>query len=166
MGSTSDDDLRKIAKFYNLPLIGVCQRDNLKDYQYVNNGFYIINTEPSSSGTGRHWQCLYLNKNTSFYFCSFGNPPPTDVVTYVKKYSKHLKNNNLIIQNINSENCGYFTIAYILFMIKNSYNYLEYINVFDDDTIRNDGVLEGLMRLYTNKRPIKEISKFFNMKLK
>lgn len=164
MGSTSNTDLIKIASFYNLPLVSVCQRDNLDEQQYVNNGFYIINTEPSTAGTGTHWACLYLNKLTSFYFCSFGSPPPTDVVSYVKNYSKHFKNNNLIIQNIKSDNCGYFCIGYILFMINNKYNYLEFINAFDEEnTKRNDYILEGLLRLYTNKKPIKEITKFFNM---
>lgn len=164
MGSTSNDDLNKIARFYNLPLVGVCQRDKLCELPYVNNGFYIINTQPSTQGYGKHWQCLYLNKQTSFYFCSFGNPPPTDVVHYCRNYSKHLKNNNLIIQNIKSDNCGYFCIAFMLFMVNNNYNYLEFINAFDeDDTTRNDYIVEAIMRLYGNKQPIKEISRFFNM---
>ena len=165
MGTTSDDELKRIAKYYKLPLIGVCQRNHLHEYPHVNNGFYIINTEPSTSGSGRHWACLYLNKQTSFYFCSFGAPPATDVIKYVQKYSKKFKNNNLIIQNLKSDNCGYFCIAFMLF-VNNGYDYLEFINAFDDDTIRNDAVLEGLMRIFTNKKPIKEISRFFNMKLK
>lgn len=164
MGSTSNLELTKIASFYNLPLVAIVQRDKLHEYPYVNNGFYIINTEPSTAGYGKHWQCLYLNKNTSFYFCSFGNPAPTDVISYVKKYSKHFKNNNLIIQNIKSDNCGYYCIAFMLFMIKNNYNYLEFINAFDeDDTTRNDYIVEGIMRVFSNKRPIKEISRFFNI---
>lgn len=162
MGSTDNFELDEIARKYNLPLIGIVQRDKLKTLPYYNNGFYIINTEPSTSGSGKHWQCLYLNKNTSFFFCSFGNPPPTDVISYVKKYSKHLKNNNMIIQNLKSDNCGYFCIGFILFMIHNNYNYLDYITAFDDETSRNDKILEGLMRIYTNKNPIKPLSRFFN----
>jgi hypothetical protein len=164
MGTSSNDELEHLARIYNLPLIAVCQRDRLKDYDYVNNGFYIINTESSVDGFGKHWQCLYLNKNMSFYFCSFGNPPPTDIIEYVRKYSKHFINNNMIIQNINSDNCGYFCIGFILFMIYNKYNYTKFLKAFDEtNSKRNDGILEGLIRLYTNKTPSTQINKFFKI---
>ena len=160
--STTNIELEQIADFYKLPLIGVVQRDNLKTLPYHNNYFYIINSQPSTLGSGSHWTCLYLNKNTSFYFDSYAAPPPRDVVMYCRKYSKYLKSNNMIIQDLSSNNCGIYAIGFMLFMVKNEYNYIDFINAFDDNTERNDGVLEGLIRIYTNRRPIRPLLRFFN----
>jgi len=161
--TTTNLDLMKIADELNLPLVCVVQRDDLIHQPYVNNGFYIINIQPSTQGNGQHWVCLYLNKATSFYFDSFAVSPPTDVIQFVRKYSKHLKHNNLIIQNLKSDNCGIFCIIFILFMVKNKYNYLDYIEEFDtnNDTKRNDAVLEGLARIYIGKTSNAVINKFF-----
>lgn len=160
--STTNIELEAISKQYNLPLVAIVQRDKLHEEPYHNNCFYIINSQPSTQGSGSHWTCLYLNKQTSFFMDSFGASPAPDVVKFCRKYSKHLKHNNMIIQDLSSDNCGIYAIGFMLFMVKNNYNYLEFINAFDDDTKRNDGVLEGLIRIYTNKKPIQPLLRFFN----
>lgn len=166
MGSTSNLELENIARFYNLPLIAVCQKDLLKTYNYVNNGFYIINSQSSTEGSGTHWCCLYLNKNISFYFDSYGASPNKAVLDYVKKYSKSLKCNNLIVQSLKSDNCGYYALCFMLFMFRNKNNYSHFISLFDpDEERRNDLIIEGIFRAYilSNKRPPKELSRLFNL---
>lgn len=165
MGSTSNLELENIGKYYDLNIIGVVQKDQLKFYPYVNDGFYIINNESSNAGSGTHWTCLYLNKSNSFFCDSFGAPPSLEIINYVKKFSKSLKCNNLIIQDLKSDNCGYYCIGFCLFMTRNNYNYMAYIQCFDqDEPKRNDRILEGIMRAYLpSKRPLKELNRLFNL---
>lgn len=165
MGSTSNIELENIGNYYNLNIIGVLQKDRLRDYPYVNNGFYIINNESSNVGSGTHWTCLYLNKNQSFFYDSFGATPSIDIVKYVKKYSRSFKHNNAIIQDLHSDNCGYYCVGFCLFMTRNKYNYMAFIECFDEDEPpRNDLILEGIMRVYLpSKRPPKELNRFFNL---
>jgi len=170
MGSLSNHSIFDIAQFYNLKLIDVVQKDLLKNTPQVNNGFYIINNQSSTEGNGTHWVALYLSKNLSFFFDSYGAPPPEDVVEYVKKFnSKHLYFNNFIIQNLNSDNCGYFCIAFILFVqnksnkdYSNVLNIInEFINYFDENTKRNDRILEALFRMFEKNKSNKEIKKLY-----
>ena len=153
MSTTSNTELENMAKYFNLPLVCVCQKDLLKEYPHVNNAFYIINNQSSTDGSGSHWTCLYLNKKMSFFFCSFGSPPSLEIVKFVKRFkSKHLRYNNYIIQDLKSNNCGYYAIGFILFMDHNNYDYISFITAFDDDTKRNDEILEGIVRLYLPKK--------------
>lgn len=165
MGSTSNLELENIADYYGLDeLVSVCQKDQLSSCPIVNNGFYIINNESSTSGSGSHWTCLYFNKNISFFCDSFGAPPSQEIIKFCKGKTKHLKHSNFITQHLHSENCGYFCIGFILFMCHNNFKYLEYIKAFDENTKRNDLILEGLFRIYLNNKQIPpELNRFFNM---
>jgi len=168
MGSTSNIELENLASFFNIKpqLVAVLQKDNLKHSPHVHNGFYIINNQSSDEGSGTHWTALYLNKNTSFFYDSFGSPPSIEIIKFCRLYSKHLYHNNYIIQDLHSSNCGYYCIGFIVFMINNEYNYIEFIKAFSDNAKRNGLVLEGLMRLYlsSKKRIPKELNGFFSMR--
>lgn len=170
MGTLSNFDLFDISEYYNLDLVDVVQKDLLNNCKFVDNGFYIINNQDSSEGNGTHWTALFLSKNISFFFDSFGCSPSVEIVKFVKRFkSKHLYYNNFIIQDLKSDNCGYYCIAFILFIERNkkgNYNNLletidEFINFFDDDTIRNDRILEALFRMYQNNSSNKQIQKLY-----
>ena len=163
--TTTNFELENICQYFKLPLVCVCQKDELKQYQHVNNGFYIINNQSSTQGSGSHWTCLHLNKDTSFFFCSFGSPPSIEIVKYVRSFSKHFKNNNRIIQHLKSEHCGFYCIGFMLFMVHNNYNFFEFIKAFHEDETRNDQILEGIIRLYLpNKKIPKELQRFLSLK--
>jgi len=168
MGSTSNFELEKIAEFLHLNLISVCQKDQLDEFDKVDNGFYIINNQSSADGDGTHWTCLYLNKKESFFFCSYGAPPSNEIIVFCRGFTKRLKTNNSIIQSLHSNNCGYYCLGFILFMTHNNYNYMEFIKSFQDSTRRNDLILEGLMRIYTyeRKKIPKELTRFYNLNYK
>jgi len=165
MGSTSNIQLETIAQFYNINLTDVVQKDLLNDCRPINNSFYIINNASSYDSNGSHWVCLYLNANQSFFFDSFGAYPSMEIVDFVKKYSKHLNYSTAIIQNINSNNCGYYAIGWALYMTHNNYNHFGFIKQFRQDTRKNDLVLEGIIRSFLpeNKKIPKILTKFFNM---
>jgi hypothetical protein len=89
-------DLEKIAKNYDVKLIGIYSKNELDNLQ-IENGNYIINLDDD---IGSHWTALNINKNKGIYFDSFGCVPPENVIDFVKQ-RKHIKLgfNNSIIQD-------------------------------------------------------------------
>ena len=141
-------DLEKIAKFYKLPLVSICMKDELPTKP--KEGCYIVNMQSSTSGQGTHWISFFFFKNICYYFDSFGASPPTEIVNFIrKKKGSHLLFNNFIIQDLKSSNCGYFALAFLLYMyanreksnLKDVYN--EFVNNFADDTTKNDEILKS-----------------------
>ncbi len=78
---------------------------------------------------------------------------PTEVRAFVKRRRQsHLGFNNAIIQDLRSENCGYFCFALLMYLERKKVDALashtnlydlsnEYIELFDKDTLKNDAVL-------------------------
>ena len=162
----SNFELERLAKFYKLPLISICMKNELPNT--VKNGCYIINMQSSTQGNGTHWVALFVYQNNSYYFDPFGAVSPNEVTQFVKKRKgSHLLYNNFIIQDLKSENCGWFCLAFLIHMygklqsdLKQVYN--EFVNNFLDDTTENDKILQsyfssssGNMRPYVLTKFIK-----------
>ena len=143
----SNFDIEKLCKFYRLNLIAICMKDELPTA--VKDGCYIINMQSSTQGNGTHWIGLYIYKSNAFYFDSFGAVPPNEVLAFVKKKKGcHLYYNNWIIQNLNSQDCGWYCIAFLIFLHQNKNRDLkevfnEFTNNFLDDTTKNDEILKS-----------------------
>lgn len=163
----SNTELTEIASVYNIPLRAICLKDQLP--YPAREGNYIINLasyKRNSSVQGTHWVCLILAEN-SFYCDPFGAPAPKEVMTYIKSFNpKHYAYNQLIIQDLASETCGYFVMSLLLFLKANPSkdfyaNCKRYVDLFDDDTDRNDGILKSIYRIYSNGRTHPLISRLF-----
>ena len=155
MGEISNIELFRLSKEYDVSLIDVLMKDEL-DKPIAGN--YIINLQSSTEGTGDHWLLLILNKKNSFYIDSFGQPPPNEVNNFVKRFNpKHFGYNTTQIQDLHSKDCGYFCLGFLLYYKHNKSSsiyqaFLNFSNLFDKDTKRNDGVLKGLFRVYSNTK--------------
>jgi hypothetical protein len=143
----SNFDLEKLAGFYKLPLVGIFMKNELP--KKLIDGCYIINLQSSTQGNGTHWTSMVVWKKMSYYFDSFGAPPPVEIINFTKKKKGgHLLYNNWIIQDIKSENCGWYSLAFLLHMWKNRQNikmkdiFNQFVNNFMDDTLRNDEILK------------------------
>lgn len=139
-------EIIKICKYHNLPIIGVFMKDELNFIK--KDGNYIINLD-SSYNNGTHWVCLVVNGNRNFYFDSFGCVPPTEVVNFINnKYAF----NNWIIQDLKSSNCGFFCIGLFLHLKANNKDIYkssnDYINIFYDETLMNDTILQLYFKKY------------------
>jgi len=141
-------DLEKLAKFYKLPLVSICMKNELPPKP--EEGCYIVNMQSSSAGSGTHWIAFFLFKNICYYFDSFGAPPPVEIINFIKKKKgSHLLFNNFIIQDLKSSNCGYFSLAFLLYMYQNRQKsnlkevFNEFVNNFADDTTKNDEILKS-----------------------
>ena len=92
--------------------------------------FYILNLDSNPMGPGTHWVLLYLvNKNTVFYFDSFGLPPPQRISYYSKIFKNRIRNIGQI-QDIKSSSCGWYCIYVADRLIKGD-SYLNIVETFD-----------------------------------
>ena len=141
-------NLEKLAKFYKLPLVCISMKDELPPKP--KEGCYIVNMQSSSAGSGTHWVAFFFFKNICYYFDSFGASPPLEIINFIKKEKgSHLLFNNFIIQDLKSSQCGYFALAFLLYMYANRQKsnlkevFNEFVNNFADDTNKNDEILKS-----------------------
>ena len=162
----SNLDLENLCIHYKLPMQDICMKDELP--AQVEDGNYILNLQNSKDkngnyNVGSHWLGLIIKGNESCFFDSFGAPPAKEICDFIKKRRKcHLAYNNWVIQDLKSDNCGYYALSYLIFM--NSENSLKtslyakfnnYLNQFGDDTIQNDAILKDFFRKMGGNMPPK-----------
>ena len=160
----TNDDLEKIAKNYDVKLKGIFMKDKLTNLP-IEDGNYIINMD-NSTGIGTHWTALFVSENKAIYFDSFGCVPPQNVIDFVKQRNIKLGYNNFIMQDLESEKCGFYCIAFLLFLnrSKNKDIYKatnDFIKMFHNDTLENDEILKTYLvrNLNTNSNRIKKLIK-------
>ena len=89
---------------------GVKMRDELKGKSKpLECGIINLNT---SAEKGSHWTAYYCSNSVRYHFDSFGEPPPIELLKYLKsnvEYSKNipaLKRSALTVQHDKSSECG------------------------------------------------------------
>lgn len=116
------------------------------------NSCYIINLDDT---TGSHWTCIFVNKlNEAVYMDSYGQMPPTSVITFFKNNGIKWIYSTIQVQDYSSVLCGYFCIYFLFYMSlhnKTQVNSTRYamnkiLDIFDDDNQeKNDEILHGRM---------------------
>ena len=134
----------------------------------VKDGCYIINLQSSTDGQGTHWLSLFIHKNNAYYFDSYGAPPSVEIMKFVKKRKGcHMYYNNFIIQDLKSQNCGWYTLAFLLWCysyvlfskdMKNMFN--EFVKSFVDDTKENDKILKEFFETSVKQNRPSVLSRF------
>jgi len=142
LNTLSDRDIIEILKNQNIHIHGIFMKDELPSK--LTKGFYVINLQSSTERNGTHWVALYFNPVCSYYFDAFGFIAPLEIQNKIKPYAFNDKQ----IQDLKSSACGYYCIAFIMFLygkqdIENLYRI--FINLFSKDTNKNDEVLEKLL---------------------
>ena len=150
-------DLEDLCKDYNVPLHGIYMKDQLP--MQIKNGNYIINLESSMGGknSGTHWTTLSVHNDDAFFFDSYGAPPSIEIREFVNCRPKtKLGFNNWVVQDLKSNNCGYFCISLLIYLNpKNIYvSANEYINQFVDDTKKNDHILKTSFKALKKTPPL------------
>ena len=83
---------------------------------------FVLNLLPIKKKKGGHWVSVFITKDTIEYYDSFGVDPPknffNNLKPILKKFGKdsiyQLKINRTKLQKINTSNCGYFAIDFLL----------------------------------------------------
>jgi len=162
--------LESMTKYYNIPLISCCMKNELP--KSVLDGGYIINLQ-SSPLSGSHWTALFIKGSQAMFCDSFGATPSIEVVNFVKQRGEQMRlgYNNCIIQDLHSNNCGYYCIAFLLFM-KNKLKRTQavystadkYLKTYTKNTDLNDVILAEIIDENINKeKPLHtQINRLFN----
>ena len=116
----SDKEIFQLAKMMNVPLEFCNYKDKLPQKLELNKG-YIINMQSSTEDEdGSHWTCFIsvdypLMKTVhSYYFDSFGQPPPEIVNDRIMdNYGHKPKYNTKDIQSLIADCCGYYALAFL-----------------------------------------------------
>lgn len=155
--STTNFELIDLARQEGIQLFGVFMKNDLRNLRPL-TGNYIINLQSDNEGNGTHWCALIIRGYNSFYYDPYGAYPTQEVQTFCKRLPKScLAFSNQIIQDIESDLCGYFCIACIMYMkntdTNNIYNYAEnyFTLFFKDDTKMNDDILRKFFKSYSRK---------------
>ena len=105
----------------------------------------IINTATANS-RGEHWVALVLKKKCCFYFDSFGLPILNDnILNFVSEIYNKVSYTDVCIQNVFSDYCGKFCIAFIKH-VHSKYSYHTFINQFNFVKLyKNDLIVENIL---------------------
>jgi len=108
---------------------------------------------------GTHWVAISYQGQFIFYFDSFGAPPPTDVLKWLKKSRRKIAYNNVIIQALESTLCGFYCIYYLYYVNRVQTKKTlhersnEFISKFSHDPDVNAGILRNglslILKLHT-----------------
>jgi hypothetical protein len=112
----------------------------------IKDGYYYIYNLNNSKQKGSHWVSLYKNKSgKSFYFDSYGFVCDKEIEPYIKPY----KYNHHQIQDINSSSCGYYCIAFIVFMKYCDNKFDDFIKMFDKNDFKlNEFILYNFLKRF------------------
>ena len=152
----SNFELEDLAIQYRIDNFNVISKDEVKDIKKIKAGNYVLNMENERDdkgeiNNGSHWISMFISPYFEcFYFDSFGFQAPQAVMKFMKKSNKKICYNNRQIQDICSQMCGWFCLAFLRHMnnkpIRKSYVdwYEEFIDGFNDNTKSNDNLLKRL----------------------
>ena len=135
-GGLTDTDIARLCKHYNVPLVGIFIKDEIKK---LKRGNYIINLNGQS-----HWTAMIIDDRGMYYFDSFGFKPPQEIENLCPVYHW----NSSDIQNINSVQCGYFAVAFLRYVgdkPNKAKNFEHFCDLFDSDSRKNDRILKALL---------------------
>lgn len=105
-GTSSETDLLYLAKALNLKINYIGSIYYLKS---LKPGNYILLLSPNRHDLNGHWVGLIVGKSKSYYFDSFGMPPPQVLVDNLKI----LYYNTEQFQALNHNHCGIYVIEFL-----------------------------------------------------
>jgi hypothetical protein len=129
---TSNIELLDFAQKKRLGKISILCKDELSKVKLRPNLNFIINMADSDEGSGTHWVALYISHNLqSFYFDSFGAICPPPIIKYLKPLKRKIAYSQFAIQELTSDRCGIFSLAFLLYMNKRHTPQESYTDTFE-----------------------------------
>jgi hypothetical protein len=152
--------LLEMAKHYKIRVNSLSLKSELP--AKIEPGFSIYNLDSADNfgnASGTHWTGSFCDAKRCCYFDSFGAPSPNEIDRFIKTRYMTYGINNWIIQDPKSENCGFFVLAFAIWMthlykgdIYRGAN--EFVNLFVEDTKENDRILKSFFTRFGNIHPI------------
>jgi hypothetical protein len=147
--SLSNHEIIDICRFYRIPLKGVFLKDQMGRIQ---NGNYVVNLDSSDTNRGgTHWCLLIVQGKNIAWFDSFGANMPLEIRSFIRN-QKYGFNNWIIQDYLTSTLCGFYCLGLLLYLQNSPTGLFEsmndYVNLFVDDTKKNDGILRQFYRRF------------------
>ena len=116
----------------SLDLMAFFSRNNLPR---IKDGVYVIDLDDKNS-KGTHWLPLFIDRNTTVYFDSFGiEYIPQEVLNKIR--DKSITPNIFRIQGNESIMCGFYCIAFIEYTLSGK-TLLDYTNLFSPNNCKKN----------------------------
>jgi hypothetical protein len=129
---TSNFELLELAQKKHLGKISILCKDELSKVKIKPNLNIIINLSDSDDGSGTHWVALFISHNLQpFYFDAFGAICPTQIIKYLKPLKRKIAYSQFAIQDLTSDRCGIFSLAFLLYMTKKHRLNEPHLNTFE-----------------------------------
>ena len=114
-------------------------RNALRATDYKEPMVGIINLQSSKDGNGTHWAGFVIpppsrtvngikTADKNYYFDSYGQPPPEEVVKFLKTKGRKIVYSDQQLQKIDTDTCGEFVLSFIRYL-------LQYINGKSDQLL-------------------------------
>ena len=129
--------------YYNNSFIGCYPYDTLPYIKRKSNISIVINTA-NSKLIGEHWVAIKMINNECFYFDSFGVGIVNENIKEFVKIYKTVIYSTKCIQNIESDKCGEFCVAFIK-NVKCVESYRNFITSFSENGYINDIIVDTLI---------------------
>ncbi len=118
----TDHEINELAKELDLPdYLGTLMSDDVIGFKPHANVCAVINLEPRSQG-GTHWTSFAVINSQSYYFDSYGTPPPDNLLKFLKTEKEYaegcgvIQSNAIVVQKPGSTNCGALSL-FVLFYL-------------------------------------------------
>ena len=123
-------------------------------------------------GNGNHWLGLKIENRDCAYFDSYGILPREEIIYFCKRIPKsHLSYNTEETQDISAETCGFYAIAFLLFLNShNSNNYnlhqksSSFSNLFSFNPKKKNKKLQDFYRQLPVSSYLKLMNKLYSQK--
>ena len=144
------DSIQK-DKFVKKTFCGIVPIDKLPLKRIKNKCSFIVNTDPASQ-PGTHWFAIFSPKYGPIeIFDSFGRIPEKKYLSnFLKINKRNFIYNRKIIQSNDSNNCGQFSLIYLLFRNR-GYSMKKILKFFTEDKNYNDFFIENLYKKLNKK---------------
>ena len=134
----TNKQINDLVKHYKIKKFHGCFIDDRMPNK-LKNGFYVINLNGRS-----HWTCLMKDGKDYFYFDSYGFVPSQEIEDQIGEYIY----SDIDLQHLNSSSCGFFCIAWMMWMQDHKNKKLAFSNflkLFSEDTKKNEIILNRLL---------------------
>ena len=123
----SDSDILKYVSILSIPNFrGVLMRDELP-IKPNETECGILNLS-SHKQLGTHWVCWYKDGTERYYFDSYGEPPPLELLHYLKTSTEinldlpTIRRSSIMVQHYRSNECGSLCL-YVLKMLNDNMSF-------------------------------------------
>ena len=139
-GSLSNEltngEIDELVKHYKIKKYHGCFIDD-KLPSKLHNGYYVINLNGHS-----HWCCLLKDGKKYYYFDSYGFPASQEIEDQIGEY---IYSDNQL-QHLNSSSCGYFVVAWMLWMQNHNHKnkeicFTSFLSIFSEDPKNNERII-------------------------